>query len=245
MLTPILAIVCGFLVAFGLRFANLLSTAGVVAPGVLTALVVLFLLLRRSSRRVEPLVKEAEKHIAGGRVELAIKTIEGGMSLGRWNPLVPAQLRALVGSLYFDLGKHELAEPALARALRWPWTTKALLGVIYFRRRDEKRMKKAFEKAVSAGAKEPLAWTLYAYCMTARGSTEAAVKILERGLKKNPRDGRLQTNLELAREGKKLKTAPYGDKWSRFGLDGDGPTVPKAARGFALRPGFRQRPRRR
>ena len=146
MLTPIVALLCGLAVALILRLGHLLSTGGVIAPGVITALVVVFLLFRRTSKRVEPLVKEAEKHITGGRVEMAIKIVEEGMSLGLWNPLVPAQLRALVGSLYFDLGKQDQAERALARALRWPWTTKALLGVIYFRRRDEKRMKNAFEK---------------------------------------------------------------------------------------------------
>src|SRR5439155_18933763 len=116
---------------------------------------------------------------------------------------------------------------------------------IYFKRREEGKMVKAFETAVSVGDKEPLAWTLYAWCMAARGEKDAAVKIFERALKKNPGDGRLEANLELAKEGKKLKVAPYGDKWSRFRLDNDGPPVPKAARGFAVRPGFRQRPQRR
>ena len=78
-----------------------------------------------------------------------------------------------------------------------------------------------------------------------RTTLREAVKILERALKKNPGDGRLQTNLELAQAGKKLKTAPYGDKWSRFGLDGEGSALPKAARGYNIRPGFRQRPKRR
>jgi hypothetical protein len=80
--------------------------------------------------------------------------------------------------------------------------------------------------------------------MNARGEKEEAAKILSRGLTKLPGDQRLKNNLELVNEGKKLKVAPYGDRWARFQLDGSLPGVPKAARGFAQRPGFRQRPQR-
>ena len=38
--------------------------------------------------------------------------------------------------------------------------------------------------AVKVGDKEPIVWTLYAYCQIARGEREAAVKILEQALKK-------------------------------------------------------------
>jgi tetratricopeptide (TPR) repeat protein len=248
MLTVALSLLAAVAVAFGLRASNLVhSWVALIAPALIAFIVTALLLLRRASRLVEPLVKEAEGHIKGGRVEMALKTLEGGIGIGAWHPLVPAQLRSMIGSLYFDTGKMDKAEQALSRALRWPWTTKALLAVVYFRQRNEPKMVKAFETCVGVGSKEPLAWTLYAHCMLARGKREEAVKILERALKKNPKDGRLETNLELAQTGKKLKTAPYGDKWSRFGLDGNAgpsPALPKAARGFAVRPGFRQRSRK-
>jgi hypothetical protein len=73
--------------------------------------------------------------------------------------------------------------------------------------------------------------------------------VLERALKANPGDHRIESNVELAKEGKKLKVAPYGESWARFALDSEGPvlprSVPKGARGFAVRPGFRQKPKRR
>jgi hypothetical protein len=97
---------------------------------------------------------------------------------------------------------------------------------------------------VKVGEKDILAWTHYAWCMNARGQRAEAVEILKKGLAKIPGDQRLQNNLELVTEGKKLKVAPYGDRWARFQLDGSVAGVPKAARGFAQRPGFRQRPQR-
>ena len=67
-----------------------------------------------------------------------------------------------------------------------------------------------------------------------------------RGLEKLPGNQRLQGQIEAINEGKKLKVAPYGDRWARFGLDGSvatgGVKIPKAMRGFAQKPGFRQRP---
>jgi tetratricopeptide (TPR) repeat protein len=201
-------------------------------------------LLRRVGRRIEPLVKDAERHLVGGRREMALKSLESGLPWQRWHPLIGGQLKAQIGALHYDAGKFEEAEEALKHASRWPWTGKALLACTYFKRRaPDEKMVRAFESAVRSGDKEPLSWTVYAYCLLARGKREEAQKVLERALKKNPNDERLKANLELAREGKKLKTAPYGDKWSRFGLDGDGPVLPRAARGFAVRPGFRQKAR--
>jgi hypothetical protein len=85
--------------------------------------------------------------------------------------------------------------------------------------------------------------------MVARGKKDEAAEILKRALKENPGDQRLQNNLELVQQGKKLKVAPYGERWASFGLDGSTPGVPKGMKGFTqrpgFRPGFRQKPLRR
>ena len=99
---------------------------------------------------------------------------------------------------------------------------------------------------MKTGKKESLAWTVYAWCLQSRNRRDQAVAVLKRGVDKVPADARLKANLELASENKKIKVAPYGDKWAAFMLDGSLPgvpdNVPKFARGFAQRPGFRQRP---
>jgi hypothetical protein len=50
-------------------------------------------------------------------------------------------------------------------------------------------------------------------------------------------------------QGKKMKVAPYGERWAGFGLDGSTPNVPKGMKGYTqrpgFRPGFRQKPIRR
>jgi tetratricopeptide (TPR) repeat protein len=244
MLTIAIALAAGLAVAGGLKLVFVHSSFGLILPFLATFVGVAIVLIRRVGKRLEPVMKETERHLMAGRRELALKSLNEGMALKKWHPMIEAQLRGQIGALQYTAGKLDEAEVELVRASRWPWTSRALLGCIYFKRREEAKMKKAFDVMVKVGDKDGLAWTLYAFCLIARGERDQAVAILEKGLKKNPNDQRLSANLELAKEGKKLKTAPYGDKWAQFGLDGEGPVVPKAARGFAVRPGFRQRARR-
>lgn len=254
MLSVLIALASGVLVGvlFNVTFVH--SYWGVVPPGLIATVVVAALLLRRAAARLEPVVKGAEKHLVNGRRELALKTLREGLAIGRWHPLLPGQLRVQLGALEYAAGNLDEAERELSRASRYPWISRAFLGCVYFKKHDAGKMKAAFDTAVKVGDKEGVMYTLYAYCLLAQGKRDEAVAVIERGLKKLPGDHRLANNLELAKEGKKLKTAPYGDAWARFGLDGAGVTptmgpqgreLPKFARGYNPRPGFRQKPKRR
>ena len=244
MLTILVSLVAAILVTLGLKLVSPSSTWSLSVPFLGALLGVAFLIVRRVTKLTEPVIEEAQRHLAAGRREPALKALQGGLRLGRWNPLIGGQLRTQIGALYYAMGKLDEAETELAAGSRWPWLGKALLGCVHFKRRDAAKMRKAFAIAVKTAEKESVLWTLYAHCLLTLGEKDEAVKILEAGLKKIPGDQRLENNLELAKEGKKLKTAPYGDKWNQFGLATDGPVVPHAMRGFAARPGFRQRPLR-
>jgi hypothetical protein len=216
-----------------------------VPPAVTVAIVTAFFLLRWASQKLEPVMETVQKHLAGGRKELALSSLREALSFGRWNPLLPGQVRIQIGAIEYVSGNLEEADAQLSRASRYPWISRAYLGCVKFKRKDAEGMKKAFDTAIKVGDKEGIVYTLYAWCLQAVGDKDAAVKVLETGLQKIPGDHRLEVNLELAKEGKKLKTAPYGEAWTRFGLDaGEGPVLPKQMRGFAARPGFRQKPQR-
>jgi hypothetical protein len=83
-------------------------------------------------------------------------------------------------------------------------------------------MRETFEKAVQASPKESLLWNLYAYCLCESNDTEKAKDILERGLKKLPGDEKAKQNLELLREGKKMKMKGFGEMWLQFHLESIG-----------------------
>jgi tetratricopeptide (TPR) repeat protein len=245
-LSIVVALVAGVAVGAVFRLAHLVhSIPGAITPGVIAMIAVAVLLFRRVGRLVNPIVEEGQRHMQGGRRELALKSLRDALRFSRWHPLLESQLRTQIGLLLYDQGDVDGALAELTRGSSRPWESPAFLGCAYFKKRDEAHMKAAFEKAVKVGEKEGLSWTVYAWCLVARGKKPEAAAVLKRAIEKLPADERLKTNLELVEAGKKMKVAPYGDRWARFGLDGSKPGVPRALRGFAQRPGFRQRPTRR
>jgi tetratricopeptide (TPR) repeat protein len=246
MLTIVLALLSGAVVGAVFRLANLVHTfGGAITPAVIATLVTAVLLLRRVGQKINPLVEEAQRHLQGGRRELALKSLRAGLAFKTWHPLIEGQLRTQIGVLLYATGDLDGAIAELSRASKRPWEGMAFLGCAHFKKRNEGDMVKAFNAAVRSGAKDSLSFTVYAWCLLSRGKKDEAIAILKKGLEKLPADQRLQNNLELAQSGKKLKVAPYGERWATFSLDGSVPGVPKNMRGFAQRPGFRQKPQRR
>ena len=250
MLTILVSLICGAVVGAVFRVANLVHTIpGAITPAVIAALVAAVLLMRRVGKQLNPVVEEAQRHLQGGRRELALKSLRAGLAFKAWHPLIEGQLRTQIGALLYAGGDLDGAIVELSRASKRPWEAPAFLGCAHFKKRNEAEMVKAFDGAIKTGAKDTLSFTVYAWCLAARSKKEAAVAILQKGLEKNPGDARLQANLELVQAGKKMKVAPYGERWAAFALDGALPNVPKNMRGFAqrpgFRPGFRQKPIRR
>jgi tetratricopeptide (TPR) repeat protein len=244
-LSIVVAILSGVVVGAAFRLSGVThSIAGSITPGVLATIVAVIFLMRRIGKLINPVVEEAQRHIQGGRRELALKSLRDGLRFKGWHPLLEPQLRTQIGLLLYDQGDTDAALEELKRASSRPWESPAFLGCAYFKKREDAGMVKAFEKAVKVGEKDDLSWTVYAWCLASREKKAEAVEVLQRALKKLPANERLKNNLELVEGGKKMKVAPYGDRWARFGLDGSKPGVPKAMRGFAQRPGFRQRPQR-
>ncbi len=245
MLSIVVAVLSGVVVGGLFRVTGLShSIAGAITPGVIAMIIAVIFLMRRVGKMINPVVEEAQRHLQGGRQELALKSLRDGLRFTRWHPLIGPQLRTQIGLLLYAQGNTDEALEELKQASSRPWESPAFLGCAYFKKRDEAGMVKAFEKAVKVGEKDDLSWTVYAWCLQSREKKAEAVAVLKRALEKLPANERLKNNLELVEGGKKMKVAPYGDRWARFGLDGSKPGVPKQMRGFAQRPGFRQRPQR-
>jgi tetratricopeptide (TPR) repeat protein len=245
-LSIVVALLSGVVVGALFRLTHVVhTTAGAITPGVIALIVVAIVMFRRIGKLINPIMEEAQRHLQGGRIEMALKVMRDGLKHKAWHPLLESQLRSQIGALLYSQGKVDEALPELQKGGSRPWESQAFLGCACFKKREEKGMVKAFEKAVKVAPKDGLAWTLYAWCLNARGEKAEAQKVLKRALEKLPADERVKNNLELVGEGKKMKVAPYGERWQRFMLDGGGvPGVPKAMRGFAQRPGFRQKPQR-
>lgn len=247
MFTLLISLLAGLLVSLLLGLSHLVhSMTGTILPGVAVAVGAAIFLFRRVSRLTMPAVEEAQRHLSAGRRELGMQRLRDTLRLGRWHPLLAGQIQAQIGALLYDSGDLDGAITALSQASKRPWESRAFLACAYFKKKEgAAMMKRAFEDAIKVGDKDSLSFTLYAWCWNARGEKQEAIAVLKRGLEKMPNDQRLKTNVELLEEGKKMKVAPYGDRWARFQLDGSiagvPRNIPKAMRGFAQRPGFRQR----
>jgi len=168
--------------------------------------------MRRIGKMINPVVEEAQRHLQGGRRELALKSLRDGLRYRRWHPLLEPQLRTQIGLLLYDQGETDEALEELKRGSSRPWESPAFLGCAYFKKREEAAMAKAFEKAVKVarrticrGRSTPGAWRRATRRPRRRGAQarrrEAAG---ERAPQEQPR---------ARRGGKKMKVAPYGDRW--------------------------------
>jgi tetratricopeptide (TPR) repeat protein len=232
----IVSVLFGALVGLGFWWPHH-SLSALIVWGLASAIASFVVLGRRAAKRIEPLMAEAQKHVQAARLEKAVETLRRGFEAARWHPLLGGQLHAQIGILLYVAGQTEEALPHLSRASRFVWVSSAMLGCYWFRKKDEAKMKAAFEKAVRSGKKDSLAWTVYAYCLRESGQKDASLAVLERGAKamKKP-DHRLSQNLERTREGKPLKTAPYGEQWIQFRLDKNPPPMGRGPRGPQLDP---------
>lgn len=191
--------------------------------GLLAGLVVFmgtFLLISRVvTKKLEEIMEPAMKDIQAGRFEKGIRELKGALTYGKWQIYVEAQINSAIGMVYFVKRDFATAFPYLEKGFFKNWVTMGMLGVTYMKRNKVDKMKETFDKAVMATPKESLLWSLYGYCLNEVGEHTKACELLAKGAGKLPGDENLKQNLELCREGKKLKMRNYGDMWLQFHLE--------------------------
>ncbi len=219
-----------------------LTPLGLVAawlPAIFIAIVVYFLLARRTGKMVEKVVGVAMNEIQQQRIEQGIRTLESAFAYDKWQFLVGAQIHAQIGSILFMQRKFKEAEEHLEKAFSRQWNAKGMLAVIHFRRHNMDKAVEVLEHTVKVGKKEALAWGLYAYILDKGGRREAAIEVLQRGTDKVPDSEALKTNLIRLKNRERIKMKPFGDDWYQFQFE-----TPSAKR-YGQRPPGRQRTSRR
>ncbi|MFH1810943.1 MAG: hypothetical protein ABIJ09_19535 [Pseudomonadota bacterium] len=207
-------------VALGLLLGIWLTPIEAILPALVVVGVVYFLLARRAMNKLEAVFLSSQKDLMAGRIEKAIRIIESARPVGRWQFLVGAQIDAQIGMIHFVREDFKTAQPYLERALSRLWIPKAMLGSLLYKKKDVEAMRTNFEKAVSVGKKQGLAWSIYAWCEWKLGNVERAIAILNRGEKVlKDDDDKLKANLLALQNGKKMKMKGYGDQWYQFHLE--------------------------
>jgi tetratricopeptide (TPR) repeat protein len=224
MLSLLISLAAGTVVAVLMLFAfPSLHFAFAILLGTLVFAGVYAAVLRQVMLKINAAIEGAQKDLAANRTEKAIRVIEDVQKkFALWQFYVKQQMNSQIGSIYYLKREFSKAFEYLDQGFARHWVGVAMLAICYMRRTQNGKMIDTFEKAVTVTRKEPLLWSLYAFCLEKVGERDKAIRVMERGLKKIKGDERMEENLKLLQEGKKMKMQPYGDLWFQFHLEKTG-----------------------
>jgi len=188
-------------------------------PAIAVFLGVFFFLSRRTTAKVKLLMDSVQRELQAGKVDRAIDAIKAGFPLASQQFLLGSQLEGALGVMLYTKREFEAALPHLKKSFFRDWQAQATLGACCFQLKDHAGMEQAFERAVGAGKKEGLAWSVYAYALQKAGEREKAQKVMSRAVEANPTDERLKSNLVALQNNKKMKMRAYEPQWFQFHLE--------------------------
>ncbi len=215
-ITVFTAIIISFVMSYTLK--------GYISFSVLTGLLlgagVFIYLTRKATKELERLNEKAQKALYSQNFDRALRIYESGLALGRKSPFIVGQIHGLIGMIHYIRKDNEKAKPSLFKSSSMNWVAKGMLAVILMNEKKYDEMDKMFKNVITAGKKEGLAWSLYAYCLERTGRREDALKILEEGNKKlKEADERIKSNILELKNNRRMRMKAFGESWYQFMLE--------------------------
>jgi predicted Zn-dependent protease len=195
--------------------------------GLVAGIAIFIYMVRKIQGKVEIIFKKASEQLKRQQWEPAIETMRGGYKFAPWQFMIKGSIDGQIGTVQYLRNKHSEAEPLLKSASMNHYIAKAMLAILQWKRGERGLAKKTFELALKAGKKESLLYAVYAYVLNEMRERDAAIEILNQGLKYCKDDERLLSNRTLLQNKKPMKMKIYGEQWYQFMLE---------------RPGIRQEP---
>lgn len=153
------------------------------------------------------------------KLDEAVEVMKEGYALSSRQFLVKGSIDGQIGVLRYLQGRNEEAEPLLKSAAMQHYIAKAMLGILQWKRGQKKAAKETFEAALKTGKKESLLYGVYAYVLNEMGDRDAAIEVMNKGLKVLSGDERLEKNRNLLQNAKPMKMSVYGEQWYQFMLE--------------------------
>lgn len=189
-------------------------------PAGLVAGVALYIALaRKVQNELEAIFTRAGALLQKQQWDAAIGVMKEAYRLAPRQFLVKGSVDGQIGVIHYLRRKTDEAEPLLASASLQHYIAKAMLAILQWQKGDKKKAKETFELALRAGKKESLLYAVYAYVLCEMKEREAAIDVLNRGLKICKDDERLLQNRNLLQNGKAMKMKVYGEQWYQFMLE--------------------------
>ncbi len=207
------------LVGAGLLMALKVSPWLSMPLGLLLGFGLFIYLGRRTQAQLEKIFNRAGELLKKQQFDPAIEVIKEGYKLSSWQFLVKGSIDGQIGVIQYLRKKNDVAEPLLRTASSQHYIAKAMLAILQWKRGEKKLAKESFAMALKSGKKESLLYAVYAYFLNEIHEREAAVDILNKGLKVCEGDDRLLSNRNLLQNNKAMKMKVYGEQWYQFMLE--------------------------
>lgn len=200
---------------FGLKISPWLS----IPLGFLAGFGLFFYLGRRAKNELDQIFNRASEALKKQQFDAAIDIMKEGYKLAPKQFLVKGSIDGQIGVVQYIRKKNDEAEPLLRSASVQHYIAKAMLAILQWKRGEKKKAKSTFDLALKAGKKESLLYAVYAYVLNEISERDAAINVLNRGLKMCQNDERLLTNRNLLQNNKPMKMKVYGEQWYQFMLE--------------------------
>jgi tetratricopeptide (TPR) repeat protein len=218
MYTLIISATIGLLIGIGVYFLSYSYFLSI-----LTAAVVIiatnYFVGKKILKKLTELFKQVEKDLKADRAEKAIERLKSGYHFGKWQFFVRQQIDSQIGMILYTKKRFQEALPYLENSFNKNWMAMCMLATYYYKNKEIDKAKKIMEKAIKSNAKEGFVYAVYAYILDNNNERDKAIEILSKGLKKAPLDEKLASNLELLKNGKKMKMQNYGNLWLQLNIE--------------------------
>ena len=137
-----------------------------------------------------------------------------------WSLNINKIINGQIGSIYYMQKQYTKSETYLDNSYDKMWISITMLAVIYYIKKDYKKMDNTFLRATNNNSEQEIVWSIWAYCNSQIGEISKSIDIINKGILKIGSDNKmLQVNMLLLKNEKKMKMKPYGEQWYQFHLE--------------------------
>ncbi|MAI79295.1 MAG: hypothetical protein CL917_10165 [Deltaproteobacteria bacterium] len=187
--------------------------------GVLVAVGSFILISRRLAKQFEPRFLHAQKQLQAGANQLALKTLEELLPLGRWQIMLKGQIYAQMGILSYGMEQEDRALGYLEKSSLRASEARLALSAILFRRKQFDKAFETMDAVIQSNKKQMLPYNVYAWMLSKQGDQEKAIEQIRRCLKKEPSNEAAKDNLLRLQNNRKLNMKQFGMSWYALKLE--------------------------
>lgn len=208
--------------------------------GLLAFAVVWIVLVRRVSKKVQPLMQQVQRQTQAQMLQPAMQSLEAALPYGRWVPLLTGQLHAQLGALAKFAGDEERALRHLQKSSRRSAEGQLMLAGMLYQRGEAARALQILQVSGAVNRKHSLLHNTRAWMLVREGRSGEAINVLSAYLKRDKNNEATKDNLLRLQNDRKLNMQRFGMEWFAVGLERPPASMGEMRQG---RKGFRQAPK--